>query len=99
VSSGRDFPGRSSEKPNLDPLRNYFPFAGLIRDVDHYYDLYLSLQNSPDAGRRSRSISRMHQSLIQAQELVQVPEYLKYYLNIFLAGASSAMFTIVIGIS
>jgi len=37
--------------------------------VDHYYDLYLSLQNSPDAGRRSRSISRMHQSLIQAQEL------------------------------
>ncbi|XP_016932003.3 inhibitor of growth protein 1 [Drosophila suzukii] len=44
-------------------------YRGLIRDVDHYYDLYLSLQNSPDAGRRSRSISRMHQSLIQAQEL------------------------------
>ncbi|KAH8242925.1 hypothetical protein KR032_003040 [Drosophila birchii] len=44
-------------------------YRGLIRDVDHYYDLYLSLQSSPDAGRRSRSISRMHQSLIQAQEL------------------------------
>eukprot|EP00099_Drosophila_melanogaster_P023012 NP_650656.1 uncharacterized protein Dmel_CG7379 [Drosophila melanogaster] len=44
-------------------------YRGLIRDVDHYYDLYLSLQNSADAGRRSRSISRMHQSLIQAQEL------------------------------
>ncbi|XP_017047159.1 inhibitor of growth protein 2 [Drosophila ficusphila] len=44
-------------------------YRGLIRDVDHYYDLYLSLQNSPDAARRSRTISRMHQSLIQAQEL------------------------------
>ncbi|KAH8351184.1 hypothetical protein KR084_009412 [Drosophila pseudotakahashii] len=41
----------------------------LIRDVDHYYDLYLSQQNSPDDTRRSRSIKRMHQSLIQAQEL------------------------------
>lgn len=37
--------------------------------MDHYYDLYLSLQSAPDSGRRSRSISRMHQSLIQAQEL------------------------------
>ncbi|XP_017119239.1 inhibitor of growth protein 2 [Drosophila elegans] len=44
-------------------------YRGLIRDVDHYYDLYLSLQNSPDAARRSRSMTRMHQSLIQAQEL------------------------------
>ncbi|KAH8329798.1 hypothetical protein KR074_010414 [Drosophila pseudoananassae] len=44
-------------------------YRGLIRDVDHYYDLYTSLQNSPDAGRRMRTISRMHQSLIQAQEL------------------------------
>ncbi|EDV42787.1 uncharacterized protein Dana_GF18170 [Drosophila ananassae] len=44
-------------------------YRGLIRDVDHYYDLYTSLQNSPDAGRRLRTISRMHQSLIQAQEL------------------------------
>lgn len=42
---------------------------GLIRDVDHYYDLYVAHQNSPDTYRRSRSISRMHQSLIQAQEL------------------------------
>ncbi|XP_060647944.1 inhibitor of growth protein 2 [Drosophila nasuta] len=44
-------------------------YRGLIRDVDHYYDLYVSQQNSTDTNRRSRSISRMHQSLIQAQEL------------------------------
>ncbi|KAH8313412.1 hypothetical protein KR067_005615 [Drosophila pandora] len=44
-------------------------YRGLIRDVDHYYDLYTSLQNSPDAGRRLRTMSRMHQCLIQAQEL------------------------------
>lgn len=44
-------------------------YRGLIRDVDHYYDLYVSHQNSPDTNRRSRSITRMHQSLIQAQEL------------------------------
>ncbi|KAH8358750.1 hypothetical protein KR093_002100, partial [Drosophila rubida] len=44
-------------------------YRSLIRDVDHYYDLYVSQQNSTDTNRRSRSISRMHQSLIQAQEL------------------------------
>ncbi|XP_017014459.2 inhibitor of growth protein 1 [Drosophila takahashii] len=44
-------------------------YRSLIRDVDHYYDLYVSQSSSPDAGRRSRSISRMHTSLIQAQEL------------------------------
>ncbi|KAH8310857.1 hypothetical protein KR044_003247, partial [Drosophila immigrans] len=44
-------------------------YRGLIRDVDHYYDLYVSQQNSADTNRRSRSMSRMHQSLIQAQEL------------------------------
>lgn len=44
-------------------------FPGLIRDVDHYYDLYVLHQNSPDTNRRCRSIARMHQSLIQAQEL------------------------------
>lgn len=58
----------NQEKPNLGkPI--FIQLAGLIRDVDHYYDLYTSLQNSPDAGRRLRTISRMHQSLIQAQEL------------------------------
>ncbi|XP_017859441.1 PREDICTED: inhibitor of growth protein 1 isoform X2 [Drosophila arizonae] len=44
-------------------------YRGLIRDVDHYYDLYVLHQNSPDTNRRCRSIARMHQSLIQAQEL------------------------------
>ncbi|EDW38060.1 GL12235 [Drosophila persimilis] len=44
-------------------------YRGLIRDVDHYYDLYLTLQNSTDTVRRSRSMNRMHQCLIQAQEL------------------------------
>ncbi|KAH8414064.1 hypothetical protein KR222_004151 [Zaprionus bogoriensis] len=44
-------------------------YRGLIRDVDHYYDLYVAHLNSPDTNRRSRSITRMHQSLIQAQEL------------------------------
>ncbi|XP_064548055.1 inhibitor of growth protein 1 [Drosophila montana] len=44
-------------------------YRGLIRDVDHYYDLYVLHQNSPDTNRRCRSITRMHQSLIQAQEL------------------------------
>lgn len=37
--------------------------------MDHYYDLYVLHQNSPDTNRRCRSIARMHQSLIQAQEL------------------------------
>lgn len=43
----------------------------LLRDVDHYYDLWRSLQNcgEANAGRRSRSVTRMQQSLIQAQEL------------------------------
>lgn len=43
----------------------------LLREVDHYYDLWRSLQNCGDAssGRRARSVSRMQQSLIQAQEL------------------------------
>ncbi|EDV91137.1 inhibitor of growth protein 1 [Drosophila grimshawi] len=44
-------------------------YRGLIRDVDHYYDLYVLHLNSPDSQRRCRSITRMHQSLIQAQEL------------------------------
>ncbi|BFF89047.1 inhibitor of growth protein 1 [Drosophila madeirensis] len=44
-------------------------YRGLIRDVDHYYDLYLTLQNSSDSSRRSRSMNLMHQCLIQAQEL------------------------------
>ncbi|KAM8706023.1 hypothetical protein ACLKA7_010334 [Drosophila subpalustris] len=44
-------------------------YRGLIRDVDHYYDLYVSHQNSRDSYRRSRYMNRMHQSLIQAQEL------------------------------
>lgn len=56
--------------PNLH-MKTWIPLlpTGLIRDVDHYYDLYVAHQNSPDTYRRSRSITRMHQSLIQAQEL------------------------------
>ncbi|XP_017845219.1 inhibitor of growth protein 2 [Drosophila busckii] len=42
-------------------------YRGLIRDVDHYYDLYVSQLSSADS--KSRSYARMHQSLIQAQEL------------------------------
>uniref|UniRef100_A0A1B0AS36 Inhibitor of growth protein n=1 Tax=Glossina palpalis gambiensis TaxID=67801 RepID=A0A1B0AS36_9MUSC len=46
-------------------------YRNLLREVDHYYDLWRSLQNCGDAssGRRARSVSRMQQSLIQAQEL------------------------------
>ncbi|EDW83083.1 uncharacterized protein Dwil_GK22501 [Drosophila willistoni] len=60
-------------------------YRGLIRDVDHYYDLYLSLQNSTDMNRRSRSMSRMHQSLIQAQELgdekMQIVNYMQEIID------------------
>ncbi|XP_053966861.1 inhibitor of growth protein 2 [Anastrepha ludens] len=48
-------------------------YRSLLRDVDHYYDLWRSLQNNnaSDANctRRARAIARMQQSLIQAQEL------------------------------
>ncbi|KAM7363651.1 inhibitor of growth protein 1 isoform 2-T2 [Cochliomyia hominivorax] len=46
-------------------------YRNLLRDVDHYYDLWRSLQNCGDSnsGRRARSVTRMQQSLIQAQEL------------------------------
>ncbi|KAH8295051.1 hypothetical protein KR018_006432 [Drosophila ironensis] len=60
---------KESPNSNLGNFVLLLPLTGLIRDVDHFYDLYLSLQASPDAGRRTRTISRMHQSLIQAQEL------------------------------
>lgn len=50
-----------------------FIFPGLLRDVDHYYDLWRSLQNNNgsegNCTRRARAIARMQQSLIQAQEL------------------------------
>lgn len=45
----------------------------MLRDVDHYYDLWRSLQNNNgsegNCTRRARAIARMQQSLIQAQEL------------------------------
>ncbi|XP_065363637.1 inhibitor of growth protein 1 [Calliphora vicina] len=46
-------------------------YRNLLRDVDHYYDLWRSLQNCAEtnSGRRARSVTRMQQSLIQAQEL------------------------------
>ncbi|KAI8129187.1 Inhibitor of growth protein 1 [Lucilia cuprina] len=46
-------------------------YRNLLRDVDHYYDLWRSLQNcgESNSGRRARSVTRMQQSLIQAQEL------------------------------
>lgn len=48
-------------------------YRSLLRDVDHYYDLWRSLQNNNgsegNCTRRARAIARMQQSLIQAQEL------------------------------
>ncbi|XP_005180773.1 inhibitor of growth protein 1 isoform X2 [Musca domestica] len=46
-------------------------YRNLLRDVDHYYDLWRSLQNCGESNipRRARSVTRMQQSLIQAQEL------------------------------
>lgn len=46
-------------------------YRNLLRDVDHYYDLWRSLQNCNESNsvRRARSVTRMQQSLIQAQEL------------------------------
>ncbi|XP_075145429.1 uncharacterized protein LOC142220279 [Haematobia irritans] len=46
-------------------------YRSLLRDVDHYYDLWRTLQNGGESNtiRRARSVTRMQQSLIQAQEL------------------------------
>ncbi|XP_037947567.1 inhibitor of growth protein 1 [Teleopsis dalmanni] len=46
-------------------------YRGHLREVDHYYDLWKSMQNAADISnnRKTRAILRMQQNLIQAQEL------------------------------
>ncbi|XP_030376079.1 inhibitor of growth protein 1 [Scaptodrosophila lebanonensis] len=60
-------------------------YRGLIRDVDHFYDLYMSMQCTPDVGKRARTIARMHQCLVQAQELgdekMQIVSYMQEIID------------------
>lgn len=72
--------------PNLHTNVYFMLPIGLIRDVDHYYDLYVSHQNSRDSYRRSRYMNRMHQCLIQAQELgdekMQIVNHLQEIIDV-----------------